>query len=269
MMTKLNRKTYPTDLKDCEWQLILPYLPEACPLGRKRKWHWRDMLDSIFYVLHTGCQWRHLPGDLPPWQTVYGCFRWLQHSQFWIKLNDLLSVEVRKKEGKTANPTAASIDSQSVKASDTGCFHGFDSGKKIKGVKRHILVDTLGLLLTVVVHSAGVQDYHGAKQVFERAERSERTNQLEHIWADGIYDRGGAEEAAKECGWELEVVKRSADQKGFVVIPKRWVVERTFGWFMKCRRLVREYERQPSTSECFIYLSMCRLLLKRLVQNEF
>ncbi len=148
IITKLNRKTYPTNLKDSEWQLIVPHLPQACPLGLERKWQWQDMLDSIFYILHTGCQWRHVPGDLPPWQTVYGCFRWLQHSQFWVKLNDLLSLGVRKKEGKEATPTAASIDSQSVKASDTGCFHGFDAGKKIKGVKRHILVDPLGLLLT-------------------------------------------------------------------------------------------------------------------------
>ncbi len=260
------RKTYPSNTTEAEWGLIVPHLLPACPVGRKMKWPWRDLIDALFYVLQTGCQWRHLPGDFPPWQTVYGYFRWLQHSQFWVKLNDLFSIKVRQQAQKEANPSAASIDSQSVKASDTGCFHGYDAGKKIKGVKRHLLVDTMGLLLTVVVHSAAVQDYQGAKQVFARARKCERSNRLKLIWADGIYDRGGAAEAAADCGWELEVVKRSDDQKGFVVLPKRWVVERTFGWLMKCRRLVREYERQASTSECFIYLAMCRLLIKRLAQ---
>ena len=269
MNTKITKKAYPSDLSESEWQLIMPHLPSPSPTGRPLKWHWWDLLDGMFYILQTGCQWRHLPGDFPPWQTVYRYFRWLQLSQFWLTLNDFSSRQWRKQVGKEAEPTAASIDSQSVKASDTGCFHGYAAGKKIKGAKRHILVDTLGLLITVVVHSAATQDYHGAKQVFEKAKKSSRTERLELVWADGVYDRGGASEAAANCDWKLEIVKRSDDQTGFVVLPKRWVVERTFGWLMKCRRLAREYERQATTSKTFIYLSMCRLLLRRLAILDF
>lgn len=189
----------------------------------------------------------------------------MQITQFWEKLNHSLNAQYRTKIGKDPQPIAASIDSQSVKASPTGSHHGYNAGKHIKGSKRHILVDTLGLLISVVVHSAGVQDYHGAKLVFERAKALKVSEQLELVWADGTYDRGGASEAAEKCGWKLEIVKRSDDIKGFIVLPKRWVVERTFGWLMHCRRLVRDYERRAETMEAFIYMSMCRLLVKRLI----
>jgi putative transposase len=260
----LRRKTYPTDLCEEAWQLILPYLPNPWKAGRPQKWDWRDILDAIFHVLHTGCQWRALPGDFPPWQTIYRYFRWLRDARWWQKLNDHLSQEYRLRQGREADPSAASIDSQSVKASETGSHHGFDAGKKIKGSKRHILVDTEGLLVTAVVHSASVQDYDGAKPVFDRAYASGRTARLKLIWADGIYDKDRVRDAAAQHDWQVQVIKRSDDTKGFKLLPKRWVVERTFSWLTHNRRLVRDYERQAQSAVAFIYLAMCRLLLARL-----
>jgi putative transposase len=262
------RKTYPSDLSEEEWQLIFPYLPTPCPMGRPKKWEWRDLLDAIFYVTKTGCQWRALPGDLPPWQTVYRYFRWFGEAEWWHKLNDHLSQEWRLQQGREADPSAASLDSQSVKASQTGSCHGYDAGKQIKGSKRHLLVDTEGLLITAVVHSAAIQDYDGAKMVLDRAKAGGRTARLKLVWADGIYAKERVYEAAANHDWQVQVIKRTDDTKGFKLLPRRWVVERTFSWLTHNRRLVRDYERLTSSVECFIYLAMCRLLLKRLAKSQ-
>ncbi len=264
------KKTYPGDLSEMEWQLIMPHLPEPGLIGRPRLYEWRAILNGIYYVLRTGCQWRYVPQSegWPPWQAVYRGFKKLGGLDWYQRLNESLSVEIRLQAGRAAQPTAGVIDAQTIKASPTGSFHGYDAGKKTKGSKRHILVDTLGLLIGVVVHCASLVDCRGAKLVFDRTATvpHEQASKLEHIWADGGYDRVCAYEAANDHDWRLEVLERPAGSKSFVVIQKRWVVERTFSWLVANRRLARDYERLPQHSEAFIYLSMCRLLLIRLTK---
>jgi transposase len=259
-------KTYPCDLSDEEWQRLIPHLPETGLIGRPRAYDWRSIINGILYVLRTGCQWRYVPREYASWQAVYRGFVKLDEQNFFQNLNDWLTVEVRLEEGREVAASAGVIDAQTIKASPTGSFHGYDAGKKTKGAKRHILVDTLGLLMAVVVHSASTVDCRGAKQVFAKAADTSPTERLEHIWADGGYDRIMCYEAANDHHWRLEVLERPAGSKSFVVIKKRWVVERTFAWLVANRRLARDYERKSSHSEAFIYLAMCRLMLARLVK---
>lgn len=266
MITKI-RKVYPSDLSEMEWQLIMPHLPADNLLGRPREHSWRELLNAIFYVLRTGCQWRYVPGEFAPWQTVYRYFRKLGDSAWWQQLNDTLSVEVRLKAGRKTTPSAAIIDSQTVKSTPTSSFHGFDGGKKTKGSKRHILVDTMGLLIGVVVHRASIVDCNGAELLFERASTNLLAGSLEHIFADGGYDYIRCYAAANEYDWRLEVLLKPAEQKSFVVIRKRWIVERTFARLVTNRRLARDYERLAGSGETFIYAAMCKLMLARLTSN--
>ena len=250
-------------LTDEQWAFIQPMLPKPSPLGRPPTDR-RRVLDAIFYVLKGGIPWRLLPSSFPPWQTIFHIFRQWQAFNIWSSLNDRLRAHLREKEGRKAQPTGAIIDSQSVKSAPHGGEVGYDAGKKIKGRKRHILVDTLGLLLAVVVTPASTPEREGAKTLLDAALGC--FNRLKALWADGGYAGDGFAQSVKDMlpHLEVKIVKRSDDTKGFKVLPRRWVVERTFAWLMQHRRLARDYERTESSAEAWIYLAMIRIQLRRL-----
>jgi putative transposase len=225
----------------------------------------REILNAILYVIRSGCAWRLIPHDLPNWRTVYGYFRAFRISGVWTRLHDTLREQVRRACGRKPTPSAAVIDSQSVKTTEKGGPRGYDAGKKINGRKRHIVVDTLGLIIAIVVHEANIQDRDGAKLVLEKIKNG--FGRLKLIWADGAYAGKLVEWTRLYIHRKLEIVKRSDDVKGFVVLPRRWVVERTFGWLRRYRRLSKDYEQLTENSEAVIQIAMINLMSKRLDQN--
>lgn len=267
-MTK-STQTYPTDLNDSQWAVIEQYLPQPQPKGpggRPREHTWRQILNAIFYIVRGGCAWRLLPHDFPPWKTVYHYFRLWRQQGVWPVLSDALREATRLQAGRPAQPSAAILDSQSGKTAEGGVARGFDGGKKVAGRKRQVVVDTLGLVLRVVVTAANVQDVHGARQVlWALMETPALTRRLRLIWADGGYRGALIGWVKRTFGWTVETVEKLRDQVGFQVLRQRWIVERTFAWLTRNRRLARDYERLPETSEAFIYVAMIRLMLKRLV----
>ncbi|MFC9855922.1 IS5 family transposase [Streptomyces prasinus] len=265
------RRTYPSDLSDARWKLVESVLVawraerrrHALDIGRPPEHELREILNAILYVDRTGVQWRYLPHDFPPWETVYGYFAKWQKDGVFAQLNGLLRELVRQKEGRRGSPSACVIDAQSVKTSTSvpAASQGTDAGKKIVGRKRSIVTDTLGLLLAVLVTAASVQDSVAGTRLLGQVAADHPT--VRKVWVDGGYRKHFVEHAAT-LGIDLEIVQRIPGTKGFTPIPKRWAVERTYGWLMLHRCLARDYETLPARSEAMIHLAMTDLMARRL-----
>jgi putative transposase len=261
----MEHKPYPSDLTDEQWALLEPLIPPARPGGRPRKTDMRRVLDALFYVARQGCTWRALPHDFPPWKTVYNYFQWFQWDGTWQRLVDTLRPRVREKAGRQPTPSAAAIDSQSVKTAEGGQEIGTDGGKKVHGRKRHILVDTLGLLIGVVVTAANVDDARAAQEVLADV-RGRTFPRLEVVFADNKYHNYALYQWLRlhRRPYRLEVVSRETGERKFIPLPIRWVVERTFAWLGRYRRLSKDYEHLPESSETMIQLGAIHHMLQRL-----
>jgi len=262
-MARIEKKTkrYPSDLTDEEWAQIVPLMPKASRRGRRRGVDFREIINAIRYLVRSGCGWRMLPVHFGPWQTVYWWFRRLVRRFLFQTIHDLALMFDREIAGREASPSAGVIDSQSVKAPAPYAKRGYDAGKKIVGRKRHIAVDTDGRLLMVNLTPADISDSAGAQTILDGIRK--RWPWVKHLFADGAYDRLKLMEKAAFLDFVVEVVRRSDTQVGFKVLPRRWVVERTFGWMTRWRRLVRDYETRIDVSEAMILVAMGGNLLRR------
>lgn len=262
---KVSRK-YPSDTTFSQWEYLAKFLPLPSRLGRKPIDR-RRILDAIFYVVRSGCQWRMLPLDFPCWSTVYGVFRQWRLAGIWQRIHATMVKRTRKDCGKHPSPTVAILDSQSIRTAEGGEERGYDSGKKITGRKRHIAVDTLGMVHSVVVHGAYWQDHDGACFVVQQLHDTQ--TRLKLLFADSAYGRNQLPEWVKDTfGYDLRTVNRPQDAQGFIPLRKRWIVERTFAWIMRYRRNARDYERLTITSEAVIYATMIQMMSRRKINRK-
>lgn len=262
MLLSVKRKAYPTDLTPKQFSRLEHLLPSAKPGGRPRSVDLFEIVCAIMYVLQGGIAWRSLPHDFPAWETVYAYFRRFDRDGSWEAINHVLVRETRKAAGRDPEPSAGILDAQTVRCTPQAGLRGVDAGKKTNGRKRHVLVDTIGLLLVVLVTSGNIQDRDGGKLVLGHAKT--RFPRLQFVWADGGYAGKLVVWALSALHWTLEIVKRNDDVKGFKVLPRRWVVERSLAWLTRSRRLSRDYEGTIHTTAAWCYLANIRLMLRRL-----